>query len=125
MFDSRDNEYQDPTAPGSLSAALSLWQAVRAGQQESVPKHLAFTLSCPSEARADRVAGHLRRRVGCTTTSVRPRPDTDRSAWQVRGSTRLEIQSLTSLEHLLTWLRRSAGRHQVDLVHLALVEAAA
>lgn len=123
--DSRDDEYQDPREHGSLSGSLRMWQAVRADGQEATRQQLVFTLSCPSESRADRVAKHLRRSLDCAMVCVDRSPGADRHVWQVEGSTRFEIQSLSRLERLSTWLRRSASRHQVYLVGLALTEATA
>jgi hypothetical protein len=100
-----------------------MWQGVRADGQESARQHLVFTLSCPSESRAARVAGYLRRSLACAAVRVDRSPGSD--TWQVEGSTHFEIQSLTTLERLSTWLRRSASRHQVYLVGLALAEAPA
>jgi hypothetical protein len=123
--DPRDNEYQNPDEHGSLSGSLRMWQAVRADGQETVQQQLVFTLHCPSESRADRVARYLRRSLDCATVGVGRSPGADRDVWRVEGSTRFEVQSLRRLERLSTWLRRSASRHQVYLVDLALTEATA
>jgi hypothetical protein len=124
MKDSRDNEYQDPRALGSLPGALHIWQAVRAACQSSLPQHIAFTFSCPSESRAHRVAGFLRRRLACAATRVSQVVGAGDEAWHVHGSTQREVQSLPNLEQLSTWLRSTASSHQVELVRLTLVQAA-
>ena len=118
----RDNEYHDPGAMGSLSGSLRMWQGVRPEVQEDVPHHLVFTLSCPSESRANRVAAHLRRSLACAAVQVSRVEAPGVPGWQVRGSTHFEIQTLTRIERLSAWLRRSAGQHQVYLVGLALAE---
>ena len=120
----RDDEYHDPGVKGSLSGSLGMWLTVRADGREAVHHNLVFTLSCPSESRADRVAGYLRRSLACGAVTVGRSP-ADHDAWQVEGSTHFEIQSLSRLERLSSWLRRSAGRHQVYLVGLTLREAPA
>jgi hypothetical protein len=119
----RDNEYQDPSAHGSLSGSLRMWQAARADGEETVRQQLVFTLDCPSESRAARVAGYLRRSLDCAMVRVDRSSGTGAETWQVEGSTRFEIQSLVKLERLSTWLRRSASRHQVHLVGLTLAVA--
>jgi hypothetical protein len=118
----REDEYHDPRAMGSLSGSLRMWQGVRPAGQEEVPHHLIFTLSCPSESRANRVAGHLRRSLACAAVRVSRVDGPGDSGWQVRGSTHFEIQTLARIERLSAWLRRSAGQHQVYLVGLALAE---
>jgi hypothetical protein len=118
----REDEYHDPRAMGSLSGSLRMWQGVRPAEQEEVPHHLIFTLSCPSESRANRVAGHLRRSLACAAVRVSRVEGPADSGWQVRGSTHFEIQTLARIERLSAWLRRSAGQHQVYLVGLALAE---
>lgn len=120
MRRSPDNEYHDPSSLGSLSGALRLWQTVRAAREETSPRHVTFTFSCPTESRADRVAGYLRRRRACVTTRVSQSESTGPEAWQVEGLTHHQIQSLPNLEHLSTWLRTAASSYRVDLVSLTL-----
>lgn len=124
MSDSHDNEYQDPQAIGSLSDALLIWLALRARREEAVLQHVVFTLACPSQSRAHRVASSLRRRLACAITSVSRVASPDRDTWHVHGSTHGEFQSLPRLERHSTWLRRTATNHQVNLVRLALVRPA-
>ncbi len=119
----RDNEYHDPRTLGSLSGSLRMWQGVRPEVKEEVPHHLTFTLSCPSESRANRVAGHLRRSLACGVVRVSRVEAPGEPGWQVQGSTHFEIQTLARIERLSSWLRRSAGQHQVYLVGLDLAES--
>ncbi len=121
MNDSRDNEYHNPRALGSLSGALRIWQTVGAAHREDSPHHFVFAFRCRSESRAGRVAGFLQRRLACAMTRVSRGVGADRQAWHVHGSTRREIQSLRSLEQLSTWLREAASSHQVDLIRFSLV----
>ncbi len=123
MTTSRDNEYHDPRALGSLSDALRIWQSLEAEQQDRRPHHLVFRFSCPSEARANRVASFLRRRLACADASVTPGPA--HATWHVHGSTDQEIQSLPNLEHLSAWLRGAAMKYQVRLIDFTLAQRAA
>lgn len=122
MTPSADNEYHDPESVGSLRGAMDMWLALRAAGRDGVAAPIRFTLLCSSESRARRVAGFLRRRISCHMTRVQDHPGTGQAAWQVQGSTHAQIQSLTNLEHLWTWLRRAADSHQVDLVEVAVVD---
>ena len=114
-----NTEYQDPRLPGSLSRALQAWQILVARRCEGNPQHIAFTFSCPSESRAHRVAGFLRRRLVCGATTVSRIEGGSRDEWHVDGKTRYQMQSLRNLEHLFTWLRGTAHRHQVQLIDLS------
>lgn len=122
MSHSPDNEYQDPFAPGSLVSTLRIWQALQAAHQDDVPQYVSFALHCVGEARAQRLASGLRRRVGCKTTFVRRVDDTSgRQMWQVEGVTHSTLQSLQNLEHVSSWLRAAAVSYQVDLVRMSVV----
>lgn len=113
-----DNEYQDSLAVGSLVGALVLWQALVAANGHDLRQQLAFRLVCPSESRALRVAGFLRRNRACILTRVNYIEAERGGDWRVEGATRHEVQSLANLEALFTWLRRAAQAHQVKLLNL-------
>lgn len=125
MSNPRDNEYHDPSASGSLSGVLRIWQQMHAAPVAEHSRHVAFTFSCQGEARASRVAAFLRRRLACALTMVTPGARDGRGTWLVHGSTHRQIQSLPNLEHLSSWLRKTAHSHQVELVRFALVATAA
>jgi hypothetical protein len=117
---SRDNEYQDSGATGSLVGALALWRALVAAKAHTRPRQLVFGIACSSESRARRVAAHLRRNSACARTQVNSVAADARKNWRIDGSTRAEIQTLANLEHLFTWLRRASRSHQVHLLELRL-----
>lgn len=125
MKTSRDTEYQDPSTLGSLSRALQMYLTMRDDGQHTFPQRITFTILCPSEARANRLARFLCRRLACGTADVSQLPGPGRDGWQVTGSTIPELQSLRGLERLSTWLRLAADSHQVRLVRVDLVQAAA
>jgi len=116
----KQDRYEDPKGKGSLTAALQEWLSILANQLANEPHQLAFTLSCHGEARATRVASYLRRRIQCESTTLRCIPDGRRDEWLVEGTTRMEVQSLTTLEQLFAWLSRSASEHQVELRGIAV-----
>ena len=115
-----EKTFQDPRSVGSLSAALKVFDALRAAEKEKRSIRIVFTLSCWSESRAERVASVLRRRRGCRVTRLRQVPGGTRDRWHVYGSLAPEVYSLTDLEATWSWLRRAAERHQVSLVRIAL-----
>ena len=115
-----DNEYQDSQVPGSLVGALALWRTLLTASEHVIPQQLVFAIACPSEARARRVAAHLRRNRACAQALVKQVDGEVRKDWHVEGATRSEIQSLGNLEHLFTWLRKVARSQQVELLHLRL-----
>lgn len=117
--------FQRPGVPGSLSDALRLWQQLRVDQREEAAILLAFTLSCPSESRATRVAGFLRRRNACERARIEPVGGPAGKAWQVRGTMREAVHTLADLEATWTWLREAADSHQVALVSIGLDPATA
>lgn len=111
----RDSEYQNPDLPGSLVGAFRAWQALTASGRTRDLQRLAFTLSCPDADSAHKVAWFLDQRPICEATKV-TRIDRDgREEWHIIGTTRQEVQSLTNLERLFTWLRVVAINYQVDL----------
>ena len=116
----KQDRYEDPKDKGSLTAALQAWLGILANQLANEPHQLSFTLSCHGEARAARVASYLRRRIQCESTSVRCIRDGKRDEWLVEGATRMEVQSLTTVEQLFAWLSRSASQHQVELRGIAV-----
>ena len=115
-----DKTYQDPRSVGSLSAALKVFDALRAAEKEKRSIRIVFTLSCWSESKAQRVASVLRRRRGCRVTRLRQVPGGTRDRWHIYGSLAPAVYSLTDLEAAWSWLRRAAERHQVSLVRIAL-----
>ena len=119
-----DKTYQDPQAVGSLSAALKVFDALRAAEREKREIRIVFTLSCWSEARALRVASVLRRRQNCRVTRLRQVRGGTRDRWHIYGSLSPAVYSLTDLEETWSWLRRTADRHQVSLVRIALARVA-
>lgn len=121
MVNSRDNEYQDPVSPGSLVSTLRIWQALQAGGHEEIPQYVSFALQCTGEARANRLASSLRRRLSCKTTMVRHVDGGSRDLWQVEGVTYREMQSLEGLQQVSSWLRAAAVSHQVRLIQISLV----
>lgn len=119
-----DKTYQNPHSVGSLSAALKVFDALRAAEREKRPIRIVFTLSCWSESRALRVASVLRRRRGCRVTRLRQIRGGTRDRWHVYGSLAPSVYSLTDLEETWSWLRRVGDRHQVSLVRIALARGA-
>ena len=115
-----DKTYQDPRSVGSLSAALKVFDALRAAEKEKRSIRIVFTLSCWSESKAQRIASVLRRRRGCRVTRLRQVRGGTRDRWHVYGSLAPSVYSLTDLEATWSWLRRAAERHQVSLVRIAL-----
>ena len=115
-----DKVYQNPRSVGSLSAALKVFDALRAARREQRSIRVVFTVSCWSESRALRVASVLRRRQNCRVTRLRQIPGGMRDRWHVYGSLAPTTYSLTDLEATWSWLRRIADRHQVSLVRIAL-----
>ena len=112
--------YQNPTTIGSLSAALKVFDALRAAEREKRSIRIVFTLSCWSESRATRVASVLRRNRSCRVTRLRQIRGGTRDRWHIYGSLAPAVYSLTDLEATWSWLRRTADRHQVSLVRIAL-----
>ncbi|HSA54356.1 MAG TPA: hypothetical protein VLE53_01575 [Gemmatimonadaceae bacterium] len=121
MIHDRDNEYHDPFAPGSLVSTLRLWQALLAGEHAKIPQYVSFALQCTGEARANRLASGLRRRMACKTTIVSRVGESGQDLWQVVGVTYRQMQSLENLEHVSSWLRAAAVSYQVELVRMSLV----
>ena len=121
MIQRGDNEYQDPNAPGSLVSTLRLWQALVAEEHAAIPQYVSFTLQCKGEARANRLASGLRRRLACKTATVSRAGADGVERWQVVGVTHRQLQSLENLEHVSSWLRAAAVSYQVDLVRMSLV----
>lgn len=121
MTNARDNEYGDPASPGSLVSMLRIWQALQAGGHEELPQYVSFALQCTGEARANRLASALRRRLLVKTTLVRHVEDGARDLWQVEGMTHSEPQSLQGLEQVSSWLRAAAVSHQVRLIRMSVV----
>lgn len=120
-----DKTYQHPQAPGSLSGLLHLWQRLRRAGHDGATSRVTFILSCQGEARATRVAGHLRRRRGCEVTRVDRVGAGRHDTWRVHGAMHPAIHSLTDLEATWTWLQDAAHSHQVNLLRIALAPAAA
>lgn len=116
--------YQDPRSVGSLSAALKVFDVLRAARREHRSIRIVFTISCWSESRARRVASVLRRRPTCRVTRLRQIPGGTRDRWLIYGSLAPSTYSLTDLEATWSWLRRIADRHQVSLVRIALARPA-
>jgi hypothetical protein len=123
MFETPEDEYQDPRAVGSLSGVLRMWQSVLATATKPGPHNFSFRFSCASEHRAAHLARSLRRGLACMSADVSRVAGADRDSWDVHGSTHPEVPSLSNLERLSTWLRRSGGSFRVELVQLSLVEA--
>ena len=119
------DEYHDPGAVGSLRGALHTWRTLHDARREAVPSSVRFTLSCRSEARAHRVAGFLRRRIACRVTQVHHVAGAHRDTCHVHGSTHREVQSLTNLQYLWTWLRCTADSDQVALLRIAVAHSKA
>jgi len=115
-----DKTYHNPKAIGSLSAALKVFDALRAAERDKQKIRIVFTLSCWSESRAMRVATVLRRNRSCRVTRLRQVSGGTRDKWQIYGSMAPAIYSLTDLEATWSWLRGTAESHQVDLVRVAL-----
>ena len=115
-----DKTYHNPQAIGSLSAALKVFDALRAAEREKKKIRIVFTLSCWSESRAQRVAAVLRRNRSCRVTRLRQVSGGTRDKWQIYGSMTPAVYSLADLEATWSWLRRTAERHQVDLMRVAL-----
>ena len=115
-----DDEYQDSRTVGALVGALALWRSLLSSDQQAQPQQLAFSLVCPSEARALGMAAFLRLNPACATTWVNYIHADPLANWRVQGATRLEVQSLQNLEGLFTWLRQAAASHQVNLTDLSL-----
>lgn len=111
-----DKTYQNPKAVGSLSSVLWLWQNL---QPDTGTLRVNFTLSCWSESRATRVAGFLRRRLGCKAR-VHHVAGGSRDTWHIHGSLHPMTHSLPDLEEAWTWLRQSAQSHQVTLLRITL-----
>ena len=114
-----DKTYHNPQAIGSLSAALKVFDALRAAEREKRSIRIVFTMSCWSESRAERVAGVLRRNRACRVTRLRQVPGGTRDEWRIYGSMAPAVYSLADLEATWSWLRRTAERHQVSLVRVA------
>jgi hypothetical protein len=112
-----DKTYQDPKAVGSLSSILRLWQTL---QSDTGTLRVNFTLSCWSESRATRVAGFLRRRMGCKGARVHHVAGGSRDTWHIHGSLHPMVNSLPELEEAWSWLRQSALSHQVTLLRITL-----
>jgi hypothetical protein len=119
-----DKVYQNPKSVGSLSAALKVFDTLRAAQREHRSIRIVFTVSCWSESRARRVASVLRRRQNCRVTRLRQIPGGTRDRWHVYGSMAPSTYSLTDLEGIWTWLRRTTDLHQVSLVRIELARSA-
>ena len=115
MTPSRGSVYQDPNLPGSLVAALRAWQALAVSGRSRDLQQLAFTLSCSNASLAHNVAWFLHGRPVCEATTVTHFDRGDREEWHVTGTTRRQLQSLSNLERLFTWLRVAASNHQVHL----------
>jgi hypothetical protein len=122
LAEARDDEYQDSLLAGSLAGALRAWLRLLASNTEAIPLRVVFTLSCPGESRALRVAGYLRRRLSCPKTTIGRIDGGTRDEWQVEGTTVAEVQSLADLERVFTWLSRTANRHQVRLIGLTFAQ---
>ena len=120
-----DKTYQDPRAAGSLSSLLPLWRKLRSSRRDTAITLVTFTLSGEGESRATRVAGFLRRRRACAETRVHHVAGGGRDTWHVHGSLYPSIHSLPDLEATWTWLRRTAQKHHVRLLRIALAPAPA
>ena len=122
MASRSDKTYQDPKAVGSLSSILRLWQTL---QSDTGTLCINFTLSCWSESRANRVAGFLRRRMGCKDARVHHVAGGGRDTWHIHGSMHPMVHSLPDVEEAWTWLRQSAQSHQVTLLRITLTPVSA
>jgi hypothetical protein len=115
-----DKTYHNPQAIGSLVGRPQSLRCAPCAEREKKKIRIVFTLSCWSESRAQRVAAVLRRNRSCRVTRLRQVSGGTRDKWQIYGSMTPAVYSLADLEATWSWLRRTAERHQVDLVRVAL-----
>jgi hypothetical protein len=123
MTHGRKTRYHDPDRSGSLSHALRQWQELLADGRDALPQRVVFTLACGSESRANRIAGFLRRRLTCDALVVQRVAGGPRDTWQIEGSTRPAVTTLTSLESTFGWLQGAARNHQAVLVEIGFAPA--
>jgi hypothetical protein len=121
-----NDEYQDGASMGSLVSARRCWLDLQAASALSRPQRFSFAFTCPSRLMALGLMDFLRYLpyagfVGATDGIV-PRPV---GVWQVAGTTRPEVRSLTCLEHLFMGLRHAATRYESRLVTLDLLPVSA
>jgi hypothetical protein len=88
------------------------------------PQHFTFIYHCSTSSDADALAASLRNHSPAVSVAGR-RTGYGPGSWQVRGTTHRRIQSLGSLEHLFTALRRVASRHDARLTGLMVAAARA
>jgi hypothetical protein len=119
---SLNDEYQDGASLGSLVSARRCWLDLEAARALLHAHQFFFAFDCPSQFMALGLTNFLRYAsyAGFVDTSDGTNAPTV-GGWQVAGTTRRQVRSLSCLEHLFMGLRRAAARYNSSLVTLELV----
>jgi hypothetical protein len=117
-----NDEYQDGTSMGSLVSARECWLDLQAARELIRPQRFFFAFDCPSRLMALGLVGFLRYAPYAGLVDARDGTGARvPGAWQVAGSTRPQVRSLSCLEHLFMGLRQAAARYDSDLVTLDIL----
>jgi hypothetical protein len=112
-------EYQDGTTPGSLANARRCWLDLSTTGSLLTSQKFTFLFQCPTERMAIGLTDFLRYTDYAGYVRIIDRVGIPRNQrWQVMGTTRPEIWSLSSLEHLFMRLRGAGSRYVAALLNL-------
>jgi len=102
--------------------ARRYWRDLLAANALHLPQEFTFIYQCPSEYMALGLVRFLRHshHPGHKSSNNRLTVSTG-EPWQVAGTTRSNVWSLSSLEHLFMGMRKAGPRYESALVNLDLV----